>query len=62
MKIEVAIMYVLASVGHGMKTEQIARDIDDDMIKVITALLDQNSRFRHTLFGSNHKFFKILMV
>lgn len=40
MKIEEAIMYVLASAGHGMKTEQIARDIDDDMIKVITTLLD----------------------
>lgn len=29
MKIEEAIVYVLASSGHGMKTEQIAREIND---------------------------------
>lgn len=28
MKIEEAIVYVLASSGHGMKTEQIAREIN----------------------------------
>ena len=29
MKIEEAIVYVLASSGHGMKTEQIAREINE---------------------------------
>ena len=29
MKIEEAIVYVLASYGYGMKTEQIAREIND---------------------------------
>ena len=29
MKIEEAIVYVLASSGYGMKTEQIAREIND---------------------------------
>lgn len=29
MKIEEAIVYVLASYGHGMKTEQIAREINE---------------------------------
>ena len=29
MKIEEAIVYVLASSGHGMETEQIAREIND---------------------------------
>ena len=29
MKIEEAIVYVLASSGHGMKTEQIPREIND---------------------------------
>lgn len=29
MKIEEAIVYVLASTGHGMKTEQIAREINE---------------------------------
>ncbi len=29
MKIEEAIVYILASSGHGMKTEQIAREINE---------------------------------
>ena len=29
MKIEEAIVYVLASSGHGMKTEQIARELNE---------------------------------
>ena len=29
MRIEEAIVYVLASAGHGMKTEQIAREINE---------------------------------
>ena len=29
MKLEEAIVYVLASSGHGMKTEQIAREINE---------------------------------
>ena len=32
MKIEEAIVYVLASSGHGMKTEQIAREINERCI------------------------------
>ena len=34
MRIEEAIVYVLASSGHGMKTEQIAREIKDVTAKM----------------------------